>query len=176
MKNIILQISLFIAASCSGAFAQLDESEPVESDKNIATGTIKEYGPSRGSKIGLDNDGNISYLCEDSFAKGISRLANMMVRVNGVYFESEKCLKGTAYHIIKMPSGRDAIVGLLAEKSKSYMIKVSSFDDKTVDYRFRKVPEGLAYYVGKKVIIDAVPVAGDEGFYKIVSYMKHPDQ
>ena len=176
MKKIILQISLFVTASCSGAFAQLGDSDTVSLDKNIATGTIKDYGPSRSSKIGLDNNGSISYLCEDSFSKGISRLANMMVRVNGIYFESEKCLKGTAYHIIKMPSGRDAIVGQLSEKSKSYMIKVSSFDEKVVDYRFRKVPEGLAYYVGKKVIIDAVPVAGDEGFYKIVSYMKHPDQ
>ena len=59
MKNILLQISLFIAASCTGAFAQLDKNETVEIDKNIAVGTIKEYGPSRGSKIGLDNDGTM---------------------------------------------------------------------------------------------------------------------
>ena len=98
----------------------------------------------------------------------------MMVRVNGVYFEVEKCLKGESYTILKMPSGRDAIVGELSETKKAYVVKVEGDEDKTTDYKFRRV-EGPAYYKGKKVIVDAVPVTGDEGFYKIV-LMKHPEQ
>lgn len=176
MKKILLFVSILLVSACTGAMAQLDGQEAVEKDRNTATGTIKEYGSSINAKVGLDNDGDISYLCADSFSKALSRLANMMVRVNGVYFEVEKCLKGESYTILKMPSGRDAIVGELSETKKAYIVKVEGDEEKTTDYKFRRVPEGLAYYKGKKVIVDAVPVTGDEGFYKIVSYMKHPEQ
>lgn len=175
LDKLLLAVFLMGAASCTGAFAE-NMNEPLDANGE-AVGVVREFGQKISSKVGLVGEGSATkYLCRDSFSKSLSRLVNLTVKVGGEFDEKNSCITGKSFEILKMPSGRDAIVGNLKSSKEGYLIEMNmSGSEESTKYKFRKVPKGLSSHKGKKVVLDAVPVSGDAGFYKIVTYMKHPE-
>ena len=167
---------VLLMSSCTGALAE--KTKAVLDPENIASGTVRIFGPVSASKVGLvESEEKTRFLCIDSFAKMISRLVNLTLTVKGEYKKDEKCLSGREFIVVKMPSGREAIVGSVRSIKKEFMIegvKQGNEGVEKIEYKFRKLPSGLKKYRKEKVIVDAIPVSGDAGYYKVVSYMKHP--
>ena len=171
--SVFFVVSTVFISACTGAMA--DGGKEVVIADNEALGSVTQFGPAVLNRIGLVRDGvETVYICKGELSQQISRLLNLTIRVVGEKNGKSKCLNGKNFEIEKMPSGRQAIVGNLKFEEKEYSVKSKKEELKDFDYKFRDVPEGLKEYKDKKVIIDAVPALGDDGFFKVVSYMEHP--
>jgi hypothetical protein len=141
IKNAVMLVcaTLFIASS---AFA----------DQLSGLVRITATGPFKQVTLTRPNEFSGTMLCPGDKAKRIMTLESLVVKVWGSSKEigSVKCFEIGSFTVLKTPSGKDAVVGVIQQKGGVFQIT-------TEDSRVLKlvdVPDSLKDLVGKKVIAD----------------------
>ncbi len=140
-------------------------------------GVVAISGSAINAKVTLGTASGSPVICRDETGKRIGRLTGMTVKVTGEWALNKdggkRCVTATSFSVVKMSSGRPAVVGLLSQKDGSYVV---AGDDGAV-HTLADVPTGLKKLDGQKVIIDVkpmeTPAAGPSAF-KVVSYAPFP--
>lgn len=116
-------------------------------------------------------------VCGNDVGKKIRRLGAMTLKVTGdwkVKKNGDKgCFNATEFKVLKTSSGRDAVVGTLAQKNGSFVVTGSDGHTHVLD----DVTGGLKKLEGQKVILDIKPInspTAKEPVYKVVTYAAHP--
>lgn len=142
-------------------------------------GLVKAAGSAATARTFLTPDGSETgtQLCSGDIAKGLRRLGGMTVKVSGDWKMDKKgeksCFEPTEFAILKVTSGREAIVGMLSQKDGAYV--VTGPDGKV--HALGDVPGGLKKLDGQKVILDIKPLnspTAKEAAFKVVTYAAHP--
>ena len=93
-------------------------------------------------------------LCDSVLVQRIRRLTPLVVKVIGHWQTKKngdkKCFIPTEFKVLRMASGREPLVGLLALKDGVYTVALD--DHKIIE--ISDVPSGLKKLVGQKVIVD----------------------
>ena len=99
-------------------------------------------------------------LCDSVMVQRIRRLTPLVVKVTGDWQikknGDKKCFRPTDFKVLKMASGREPLVGLLAVKDGVYTVALE--DHKIIV--ISDVPPGLKKLVGQKVIVDVKSLDG----------------
>lgn len=142
-------------------------------------GLVRVVGSSLNQQVLLAESGKSDgpALCRGDVGKRIGRLTGLVVKVTGDWHLNKKgeksCVEPKDFQVLKLPNGRDPVVGTLSEKSGVY--EVASEDGKTRS--LADVPDGLKKLSGKKVILDLRTIespAAKDVPAKVVSYSEHP--
>ena len=115
--------------------------------------------------------------CTDDESRRLSRLTGMTVKASGDWQEATKnkvrCVKLTAFEVLKASSGRDAVVGVLSQEGADFAVTTGDGSKR----KLSRVPKGLRKMLGKKVIIDVKPMGSPSTkseSWKVVTYAPYP--
>lgn len=143
-------------------------------------GIVRIVGSAYNMKVSLTREvngkkGSVIF-CKNAESTRVGRLGGMTVKVEGTWkvkSKSRRCLTIASFEVMKAPSGRKPLVGLLVQNPENFAIETS--DGKK--HSLGSVSPGLKALVGKKVIVDAKPMmmkSGGSKNWKVVTYAAYP--
>lgn len=158
-----------LAFSVGASAAQADEIE----------GVVRVAGSAASAYVylaqGAETKGD--KLCSTDLSKRVRKLSGLTVRVSGSWKADAKgereCFEGDGFTPLKSSSGKDLVVGTLAQAGGAWTI--TGADGKAM--ALADVPAGLKKLDGQQVIVsvNAVSTPGlKESGYKIVTYLGMP--
>jgi hypothetical protein len=143
------------------------------------TGVVRVLGSSMNVQTMLAPTGSEKgpVVCANEVGKKVKRLGAMTVKATGDWKMNKKgeksCFEAVDFAVVKTSSGRDALVGTLAQKESVYV--VTGADGKA--HVLEDIPSGLKKLDGQRVILDIKPISSPTAkgeVFKVVSYAAHP--
>jgi hypothetical protein len=143
-------------------------------------GQIKTIGNGKSSRVAIfsrSGDDAEVFLCDSPVTANIRKASNFYVLIDGHQIEGEdkelKCFDPLTYKITFTSTHRPVIVGVVVKTESGFLIS----DEDGKDYKFIKLPAGLARKLSKKMIIELRQMESgisESGGYKVVSYSDRP--